>query len=361
MRVLSYRVNSSRVPIYLGDSISRLGSQLHSVHDPAVVIDSKVTDIYKDVMEEIGIRDVEAVYVFKASEENKNLGRVEEIVTYFLERKIRRDSVLFAIGGGITGDLAGFVASVFQRGISYVHVPTTLLAMVDSSIGGKVGVNHTLGKNMIGAFHHPASIIMHTSFLESLPKEELVCGLGEVAKYAVLRGEKFFEFLEKNYLRLLNKDEKIFERIIRMSIETKKFFVERDAREAGVRSHLNLGHTVGHALEAATKYSTFKHGEAVLIGLVAESHIAMHMKILRPANFERILKMVLQIARRSEDKVDLEYVLGRLAFDKKMKAGRVRFILPTEMGKVIVRDDVPTKSIVDALRFVAADGLFALT
>ncbi len=360
MRVMSYRVNSSRVPIYVGDSISRLTSQFRSLTNPAVVIDSKIVDIYKELFQETGFRSIEAVYEFKASEENKNLSKVEEIVTYFLERKIRRDSLLFAVGGGITGDLAGFVASVYQRGIKYVHVPTTLLAMVDSSIGGKVGVNHGLGKNMIGAFHHPASIIMHTRFLESLPKEELVCGLGEVAKYAVLRGEKFFEFLEKNYLRLLNKDEKAFERVIKMSIETKKFFVERDAKEAGIRANLNLGHTVGHGLEAATKYNTFKHGEAVLIGLVAEAHVAMHMKILRAANFERILEMVLQMAPRSEHKVDLDNVLGRLVFDKKMKAGKVRFILPTEIGKVVVRDDVPTGCIIDALRFVAAEGLFAL-
>lgn len=197
MKVMSYRVNSLRIPIYLGDSGSQIISQLRSVSKPAVVVDSKVADLYKDLITEIGGINDCALVVFHASEENKNLDKVEEILTYFLERNIRRDAVLFAIGGGITGDLSGFVAAVLQRGINYVHIPTTLLAMVDSSIGGKVGVNHNFGKNMIGAFHQPASIIMNIKFLETLSKEELICGLGEIVKYAVLRGEHFFDFLKR--------------------------------------------------------------------------------------------------------------------------------------------------------------------
>ncbi len=360
MKVMSYRVNSLRIPIYLGDSGSQIISQLRSVSKPAVVVDSKVADLYKDLITEIGGINDCALVVFHASEENKNLDKVEEILTYFLERNIRRDAVLFAIGGGITGDLSGFVAAVLQRGINYVHIPTTLLAMVDSSIGGKVGVNHNFGKNMIGAFHQPASIIMNIKFLETLSKEELICGLGEIVKYAVLRGEHFFDFLEKNYVRLLNKDSKSFERIIKMSIETKKLYVERDAKESGIRAYLNLGHTIGHAVEAATKYTKFKHGEAVLIGLVAEAHIAMHMKLLRATNFERILKMVRQIARQRDEKVVLEEIINRLSFDKKMKSGKIRFVLPTGIGRVVIRDDVSTKNVIDSIKFVAADGLLAL-
>ncbi|HUI31140.1 MAG TPA: 3-dehydroquinate synthase [Candidatus Acidoferrales bacterium] len=360
MKVLDYRINSLRVPIYLGDSAAQIAVQLRSVTKPAVVVDSKVADIHKDLINEIGSTNGSVIVVFQATEENKCLEKVQEILTYFLERNIKRDSTLFAIGGGITGDMAGFVAAIFQRGINYVNVPTTLLAMVDSSIGGKVGVNHDLGKNMIGAFHQPVSIIMNTKFLETLPKDELVCGLGEIVKYAVLRGDRFFDFLEKNYLKLLNKDQKTFERMIKMSIETKRLFVERDAKESGIRAHLNLGHTIGHAIEAAAKYNKFKHGEAVLIGLVAESHIAMHMKLLRPTNFERILKMVRQIAPRREDKVVLEDVVSHLKYDKKVKAGKVRFVLPTGIGKVVIRDDVAHRNIVDSIKFVADDGLLSL-
>jgi len=361
MRVMNYRVNSSRVPIFVGDSASQITTQLRSATKPAVVVDSKIADLYKDLMTDVSSVNDSVVVVYQASEENKCLKKVEEILTYFLERNIGRDSVLFAIGGGITGDLSGFVAAVFRRGISYVHVPTTLLAMVDSSIGGKVGVNHDLGKNMIGAFHQPASIIMNTRFLATLPKEELICGLGEILKYAILRGDHFFDFLERDYVKLLNKDERTFERIIKMSVETKKLYVERDAKESGVRAFLNLGHTIGHAVEAATKYNRFKHGEAVLIGLVAEAHIAMHLKILRPTNFERILKMVRQVARQREDKVVLDDVLRHLKYDKKVKAGKVRFVLPTGIGKVVIRDDVTTKNIIDSMRFVASDGLLSLS
>jgi 3-dehydroquinate synthase len=349
------------VPIFVGDSASQITTQLRSATKPAVVVDSKIADLYKDLMTDVSSVNDSVVVVYQASEENKCLKKVEEILTYFLERNIGRDSVLFAIGGGITGDLSGFVAAVFRRGISYVHVPTTLLAMVDSSIGGKVGVNHDLGKNMIGAFHQPASIIMNTRFLATLPKEELICGLGEILKYAILRGDHFFDFLERDYVKLLNKDERTFERIIKMSVETKKLYVERDAKESGVRAFLNLGHTIGHAVEAATKYNRFKHGEAVLIGLVAEAHIAMHLKILRPTNFERILKMVRQVARQREDKVVLDDVLRHLKYDKKVKAGKVRFVLPTGIGKVVIRDDVTTKNIIDSMRFVASDGLLSLS
>lgn len=365
MNVLGYKVNSSsassgRVPVYLGDTISVLQSQLRSAQKAAVIVDLKIAELYKNLISEICAIDGTVLVTFQANEGNKNLNKVEEILTFLLKKNIRRDSMLFAIGGGITGDLAGFVAAVFQRGINYVHVPTTLLAMADSSIGGKVGVNHDLGKNMIGAFHQPVSIIMNTKFLETLPKEELICGLGEITKYAILSGESFFEFLEKNYVRLLNKEEKKLEKIIKMSVETKKRYVEKDMKESGIRAHLNLGHTIGHAIEAATGYGKFKHGEAVLIGLLAESHIAMHMRLLRPSNFERILKIVRQIARQRNEDVPLDEVLRRLSYDKKMKAGKIRFILPTGIGKVVIRDDVATKNIMDSMRFVESDGLLTL-
>ncbi len=360
MKPLSYRVNSSRIPVFIGDSDSPLMTQLHSAQKAAVVVDSNVAAVYKNLIDEVNAVDGTVVTLIEATEENKCLRKVEELLTFFLERGIRRDSVLFAIGGGITGDLAGFVASVFQRAFQNAHFPTTLLAMVDSSVGGKVGVNHSFGKNMIGAFHQPNSIVMNTRFLETLPREELICGMGEIVKYAVLSGEPFFDFLEKNQVKLLNRDKKSLQKIVRMSVETKKRYVEKDARESGVRAHLNLGHTVGHAIEAATNYNTFKHGEAVLIGLVAEAHIAMHMKLLRPSSFERLLKMVRQIARQRNEEVHLEDALGRLSYDKKVKAGKVRFVLPTGIGKVVIRDDVAPKNVIDAMKFVAADGLIAI-
>lgn len=360
MKVLGYRVSGARVPIYLENSSSTLFSQLRGSQKAAVIIDSKVAGAYKSLLSEIISSDGTVVATYQASEQNKSLSKAEELLTFFLSKNIKRDSVLFAIGGGITVDISGFVAAVFQRGISYVQVPTTLLAMVDSSIGGKVGVNHPLGKNMIGAFHQPSAIIMDTQFLETLPKEEILCGTGEIAKYAVLSGEPFLEFLEKNYVKVLNRDRRTLSRIVRMSVEIKKRYVERDVREAGIRAHLNLGHTVGHAIEAATGYGSFKHGECVLIGLVAESHIAMHMKILRPSTFERILEMVRRIARQRNEKVSLDEMMVHMSFDKKVKAGKVRFVLPTGIGRVVIRDDVATKSIIDAMKFVAADGMLAL-
>ncbi len=360
MKTLGYRVNSTRIPIYLEDSNSTLLSQLKSAQKAAVVVDSRIVNIFKSLVADISGMDGTVVATFSASEGNKTLQKADELITYFLQKSIKRDSVLFAIGGGITGDVAGFVASVFQRGINFVQVPTTLLAMVDSSVGGKVGVNHPLGKNMIGSFHHPTSIIMNIQFLDTLPKEEILCGLGEIAKYAILSGEPFFDFLEKNHVKVLNKDMNALARIVKMSVEVKKRYVERDPKESGIRAHLNLGHTVGHAIEAATGYGVFKHGESVLIGLVAESHIAMHMKLLRPSTFERILEMVRRMARQRNEKVSIDEVVAHLTFDKKVKAGKVRFVLPTGIGRVVIRDDVTTRNVLDALKFVASDGMFAL-
>ncbi|HEY9167413.1 MAG TPA: 3-dehydroquinate synthase [Candidatus Kryptonia bacterium] len=360
MSVLSYRANASRVQIHITDSNSILQSEIRGAPKPAVVVDSRVAELYRELLVDIESTGEAVVKLFDSKEENKTLAKAEELLDFFLQQNIRRDSVLFAIGGGIVGDLAGFVAAIFQRGIEYVHVPTTLLAMVDSSVGGKVGVNNSFGKNMVGAFHQPRSILMNTRFLDTLPKEELVCGLGEVVKYGVLRGEAFFDFLETNHARLLNRDKRTLQRTIKMSVETKKRYIERDVRETGIRAHLNLGHTIGHALESATGYGTFKHGEAVLIGLVAESHVAMHMKLLRPSGFERILTMVRQIAQHKSARVSIDAVIKKLIFDKKVRSGKVRFVLPAAIGKVVIRDDVPTEAVSDSLRFVAADGFLSI-
>lgn len=360
MSVLSYRANASRVQIHITDSNSILQSEIRGAPKPAVVVDSRVAELYRELLVDIESTGEAVVKLFDSKEENKTLAKAEELLDFFLQQNIRRDSVLFAIGGGIVGDLAGFVAAIFQRGIEYVHVPTTLLAMVDSSVGGKVGVNNSFGKNMVGAFHQPRSILMNTRFLDTLPKEELVCGLGEVVKYGVLRGEAFFDFLETNHARLLNRDRRTLQRTIKMSVETKKRYIERDVRESGIRAHLNLGHTIGHALESATGYGTFKHGEAVLIGLVAESHVAMHMKLLRPSGFERILTMVRQIAQHKSARVSIDAVIKKLIFDKKVRSGKVRFVLPAAIGKVVIRDDVPTEAVSGSLRFVAADGFLSI-
>jgi len=357
---LGYRVNSSRVPIYLGDSLSELSSWLRTAPRAAAVIDSRIAELYPDLVRELNSTNGAVISTFVAAEENKNLEQTTHMLDYFLRNGIRRDSILFAVGGGITGDLAGFVAAIFQRGISYVQVPTTLLAMVDSSIGGKVGVNNSLGKNMVGSFYQPSAIIMDTRFIDTLPRDELLCGLGEVVKYAVLSGERFADFLEANHARILNREHRSLQRIIRMAVETKKRYVERDVRELGIRAHLNLGHTIGHAVEAATNFSVFKHGEAILIGLVAEAHIAMHMKLLRPSAFERILEMVRSVAKQRSEPVPLLELTHRLSYDKKVKSGKIRFVLPVGIGRVIIRDDVPIKEINESMKFVEAEGLLSL-
>lgn len=361
MRPLSYRANSQRIPIFIDETHESLLAHLKAVQRGAVVIDSRVAKAHEDVRAHIEQMDKMSINIFDAREENKNLEHLTFLLTALLKKNIERDQILFAIGGGVTGDLVGFAAAVYKRGIGYVQVPTTLLAMVDSSIGGKVGVNHPLGKNMIGAFHQPIAILISLKFLDTLPDRELVCGMGEIAKYAILRGDQFFDYFQSHTTQVFERSKPLLMKIIRTSIDTKKRYIERDMYENGIRAHLNLGHTIGHAIEAATGYSVFKHGEAVLIGILAEAHIAMRMKLLKASAFERILKLVRQLLNESNVNVKLEETMHLILYDKKAKAGRVRFVLPTSIGTVTIRDDVTPRNISDAMKFVASENLFVLS
>ncbi|MGC8594738.1 MAG: 3-dehydroquinate synthase [Candidatus Kryptoniota bacterium] len=361
MRPLSYRVNSQRIPIFIDETHESLIAHLKTVQKGGVVIDSKVAKAHDDLRAHLERMDKMSISYFEAKEENKNLEHLSILLTALLKKNIERDQILFAIGGGVTGDIAGFAAAIYKRGIAYIQVPTTLLSMVDSSIGGKVGINHPLGKNMIGAFHQPIAVLISLKFLETLPEKELVCGLGEIAKYAILRGDQFFDYLQSHTRQVFERNKPLLIKIIKTSIDTKKRYIERDVYENGIRAHLNLGHTIGHAIETATGYSVFKHGEAVLLGILAEAHIAMRMKLLKASSFEKILKLIRQLMSESNASINLDETIHSVLYDKKAKEGRVRFVLPTSIGSVTIRDDVTPRNISDAMKFVASENLFVLS
>jgi 3-dehydroquinate synthase len=361
MRPFSYRVNSQRIPIFIDETHESLLSHLKAVQRGGVVIDSRVAKAHLDLRNHIEQMDKMSVSLFEAKEENKNLEQLSILLTSLLKKNIERDQILFAIGGGVTGDIVGFAAAIYKRGINYIQVPTTLLSMVDSSIGGKVGVNHPLGKNMIGAFHQPIAVLISLKFLDTLPDRELICGMGEIAKYAILRGDQFFDYFQSHTTQVFERSKPLLMKIIKTSIDTKKRYIERDVYENGVRAHLNLGHTIGHAIETATGYSVFKHGEAVLLGILAEAHIAMRMKLLKASAFEKILKLVRQLMNESNASVKLDDTIHLVLYDKKAKGGRVRFVLPTSIGNVTIRDDITPRNISDAMKFVASENLFVLS
>jgi len=292
--------------------------------------------------------------VVPAGERQKSLRRAEAIYTEMLKRKVDRRSTVLAFGGGVIGDLAGFVAATYQRGVALVQVPTTLLAQVDSSIGGKVGVNHPLGKNMIGAFYQPKFVWTDLEMLRTLPDREVVCGLGEVIKYGVILDRDLFHFLEERLEKILTLDGESFLHVQARCAELKAEVTSRDEREAGLRAILNFGHTVGHALEAAGRYKTLKHGEAVLLGMIAESLIATELGLLPREEHERIVALIRRVPMRASLRsLQPSEVIAFMAHDKKSVEGKNRFVLPTRIGEVEVVENVEHSLLRSALASTA--------
>lgn len=280
-------------------------------------------------------------------EEYKNLDSVEQIYGEMLKARLDRKSVLVALGGGVIGDMAGFAASTYMRGIDFVQVPTTLLAQVDSSVGGKTGVNHALGKNMIGTFWQPRLVWVDTDTLKTLPKREFLSGLAEVIKYGVIWDGEFFRFLEENAGKVLAHDQEALGHIIRVSCEIKAEVVSRDERESGLRAILNYGHTIGHAIETATGYTRYLHGEAVAIGMYAEAKLARRLGLLDGEQAERIRAVIDSYGLPSDvpDDIPFESVLSSMRLDKKALSGDLRFVLPERIGSVKIKGGLSRQEI----------------
>lgn len=294
---------------------------------------------------------------FLPGESQKTLKTAQQAYTKMLKERIGRTSAIIALGGGVIGDLAGFVAATYHRGIDLVHIPTSLLAQVDSSIGGKTGVNHALGKNMIGAFHQPKVVIADSDVLHTLPLREIVCGLGEVVKYGLILDESLFSFVENNWNRVLQCDNEALIHVVGRCAKLKADLVSRDEKESSVRVILNCGHTIGHALEAAGQYRTLKHGEAVLLGLVAESSIARNLGLLSVGDFERIVGLIRRLPLRLRFSVKSSLILSLIGHDKKVRGGKNRFVLPVGIGKTSVVEGVEPTLIREALLDLRQFGL----
>jgi 3-dehydroquinate synthase len=284
----------------------------------------------------------------------KSRSSLEAVYDAFLEARLGRDGLVVALGGGVVGDVAGFAAATWMRGVDWVGIPTTLLSMVDSSIGGKVGINHARAKNMIGAFHQPRAVVVDPGFLATLPARELRSGAYEILKCAILADRALFASLRGAPVGLRGWDRMEMENAIATACRIKAEVVEKDEREAGLRRVLNLGHTIGHALESVTSYRRFAHGEAVGWGLVGAAFIARRRGLLKETAYQAIASAVDHVGPRPPVS-DLRgaLVLDALARDKKSRAGRVPFILPTAVGRVEIHDDVSRAEIVRALREMA--------
>jgi 3-dehydroquinate synthase len=287
-------------------------------------------------------------------ERHKSRATLEGVYDAFLEARLGRDGLVVALGGGVVGDVAGFAAATWMRGVDWVGIPTSLLSMVDSSIGGKVGINHAKAKNMVGAFHQPRAVIVDPGFLSTLPAREFRSGAYEILKGAILADGALFASLRAAPAGLRGWDRMAMENAIATACRIKADVVEKDEREAGLRRVLNLGHTIGHALETVTGYRRFTHGEAVGWGLVGAAFIARRRGLLPESAYQAIASAVDHLGPRPPvSDLRAARILEALTRDKKSKAGRLPFILPAAVGRVEVHDDVSRAEIVGALRALA--------
>ena len=288
-------------------------------------------------------------------EQYKTLATYESIVTELIEAKFERGSVVIPLGGGVIGDMAGFAAATLLRGVPFVQVPTTIVAQVDSSVGGKVAVDHPLGKNLIGSFYQPRGVWIDTRVLATLEHCEVVSGMAEVVKHAMIRDSDFFDFLEGNLESIMRfgASDDTMERFIAWNCRIKAAVVSADERESGLRSILNYGHTVGHALETVTGYSRFKHGEAIILGMITAARIAEKKGLLKAEERDRQNKLLERVGiKRELEGVSSGDLLEAMTLDKKVSGGRIRFVLPDTVGSVNIYDDVAEAEIEDGIEYM---------
>lgn len=283
-------------------------------------------------------------------EEYKNMDETLKVIDQALRLQLDRQSIILALGGGVVGDLAGFAAAIYQRGIPFIQIPTTLLAQVDSSVGGKVGVNHPLGKNMMGAFHQPCLVVADLNTLDTLEERDYISGLGEVVKCGAVWDKSLFEFLEGHIHQINQRDKHCLQHIVYECCRIKSDIVGQDEREGGLRAVLNLGHTFGHSLEKLGGYHHYRHGEAVAMGMVAACFLAEELGCIRSGETERIVSLLKQLGLPIQvpDYASEDIYNGMLG-DKKASHDKLRFILPAGIGRYTILDDPDKESVLQAI------------
>lgn len=334
-------------------------------HDPAhlsfltaqqkvvVISNETVAPLYADaILHLLEQRGCDALLLtLPDGEQYKTLDTFNHVMSFLLEHNISRDAIVIALGGGVVGDLVGFAAACYQRGVDFIQIPTTLLSQVDSSVGGKTAVNHPLGKNMIGAFYQPKAVIIDTDCLKTLPKREFAAGMAEVIKYGIIYDHEFFIWLEENLERLYALDETALTYAIARCCQIKAEVVAQDEKESGIRALLNLGHTFGHAIEAELGYGNWLHGEAVAAGTVMAARTAQSQGLLDTESVARIIQLLQRANLPIHTPASMTYsdFIRHMMRDKKVLSGELRLVLPTSIGTAEVVKGVPESVLEQAI------------
>ncbi len=347
---IKFKNKNSKYSILIGkNALKELPAKLKSLcpnaKNAAIILDKKIPSKFKKIIKNKLKNYNLLILPFSANEKNKSINIVNYYLKLLLSKNFNRSDLLIAVGGGVTGDVAGFVASIFKRGINFVNVPTTLLAQVDAAVGGKTGVNSVFGKNLIGSFYQPKLVISDTAFINTLPKKEMVCGFAEILKHSIIKDKKFFNWLEKNSKLILSKNSDALTYAIKKSCQIKIFFVTRDANEKGLRMTLNFGHTFAHAIEIKNNYSKkITHGEAVLTGMI----LAIKLSILKKNCKKEVLNKITELYNRNNLNYTLKNISNSnwikslipfLKNDKKNTDEKINFLLLKKIGQA----DKPNK------------------
>jgi 3-dehydroquinate synthase len=341
-------------PIYIGKSLlsdQALFDQHLTSKQVLVVTNDTVGPLYLSTLEKRLTNVDYDTIVIPDGEIYKSLDSFNQVISKLMEKKYSRTCILIALGGGVIGDLTGFAAACYQRGVKFIQVPTTLLAQVDSSVGGKTAVNHPLGKNMIGAFHQPCAVYADTETLSTLPDREFSAGLAEVIKYGIIRDTKFFDWLENNIELIMKRDDESMEYTIERSCINKAEVVAEDERESGIRAILNLGHTFGHAIETALNYKGWLHGEAVGCGMLMAADLSMRLGLIDQTKVDRI-KSILErtsLPTKIHKDVTLEQMLDNMKVDKKSRDGVLYLILLNDIGEAIITSDYTEQALKETI------------
>jgi len=345
-------------PVFVGTGIINKLAEILALYGKqkkyVIITDEHVQKLYAGPLvkhlEKNGF--VAVLFAVPVGEKSKSMKIYEQVLNKMTQAGVARDWAVIALGGGVPGDLAGFVAATYMRGLEFIQIPTSLLAQVDSSVGGKVGINLDAGKNLLGAFYQPKFVWIDTDFLKTLDGRDVISGLAEVIKYGIIRDPDFFMYCEKQLSSILNLQSSALIHIIALSCTIKAAVVKDDEKEHGVRAILNFGHTIGHAIEACFGYKKIRHGEALLWGMLIEARMAWKLKILPVNDFERIKKILLRVPLKvSIASISIKDLLPWMKVDKKVVDASIRYILPTAVGTTTIVKDIREDVLQEALSY----------
>ena len=345
---LQVKTNNQKYPIIIGHNIINKLKKIFkenniNFNQCLIIIDNKIPKKFvKSILRSLPKKNITTHY-FKSSEVNKNQKSVDKIISILLKKNFNRNDCLISVGGGITGDVSSFASSIFKRGLNFINIPTTLLSQVDSSIGGKTGINTKFGKNLVGSFYQPRLVISDISFLKSLGKRELICGYGEILKHSLISSKKFFLYLDKNGSKLFNLKSPFIEKSIYQSCIIKKNIVQKDEKETGLRKVLNFGHTFAHAYEAALGFSKkLNHGEAVILGMNTALEFSKENKFLKNNDY-RLIKKHLKNSKLPHNlknyfsSKDINKIVSFMMKDKKNNTDKINLVLLKKIGSPIMK------------------------